>query len=120
MRRKVIGTAILSLLLVLSIGISPVSAAGPSVAQQKVGITNEYPLGIFTMLITASYSTNDRQPVRESQAEHRAGATTTLSIERSVTTQSTASASLGFSGSANIEADLTSIISASFESTLAA
>lgn len=86
-------------------------------AQQKLGISNAYPNGIFASMNTIIYA-DEVIPIRSTQAEHKAGATTTLAVSSTVTEESYASASLGYASTTELGVEVAGLASAKFSGTL--
>lgn len=98
----------------------PASAAlvlPENTAKRGLGMTNEYPNGYWAYMSTSSYS-NLEIPLRSSQAEHKAGATTTLCVSTSVTEETCASASLGCSATAELGVGIAEMANVSLSGTL--
>ena len=99
--------------------IFPASAAvfpGTTV-KTGLGMSNDYPNGYWAYMTTTYYSDLE-VPVRSSQAEHKAGATTTLGVSAAVTEEAHASASLGCSATAELGVRIAELANASLSGSL--
>lgn len=82
-----------------------------------LGMSNDYPKGYWAYMTTTYYSDLE-VPVRSSQAEHKAGATTTLGVSAAVTEEAHASASLGCSATAELGVGIAELADASLSGSL--
>lgn len=88
-------------------------------AEREIGADATYTRGIYALMTTLFYQ-DDRYPVRSTQAEHREGVTTTLTVTSTVETSSEASGSLGCSASAEVGVGLSEVADVTLSGTLAA